>query len=409
MKPRKTTLAALLLVAVALVGVGVRWKSSSRPGDASSEGKSGALAERAGRTHEPVHASSRSSARDLDRVLFRLLSISGSVREQGKFQLPKARDLQAALDEVPVDQLLAILENLDAREALSPPHEELIHCIFGALARHDPALALDTYWDRDHKSAKAMHFRVDFAFRSWIQKDPEAAVAWFEARRAKGHLTLTDAEKRIDATGELGGLLVQGIAAADPAKAAEVWSMMSEAQRSASLEGDWFSRWKPGQQQAAAAFLREHFDHDPEVLAKAASLRLRQGSLEDLGGFIDGLSPSSDERAALVGEAVRTRIEEGDELRIDPAAARAWILAQAPDQAAPLTGAALARMVRWHGFPEMADAARAHDATDPAQPTLVAFLMQAPEEQRAEILQRAADLSDPAARRKVEGRFGGAP
>lgn len=411
MKLKKTILIALLLLASALVGIVGRWESSSRLSDharlpASPTGSDRRTTQDGPNTSVP---SPRSKTSDLDRQLFRLLSISGSMREQGKFQLPVARELQAALDALPTEQILAILDNLDAREELSPPHEELIDFIFGTLARHDPALALDTYWDRNHTNAKVMQIRVGITFSSWTRNDLEAAAAWFEGRRAKGQLFLADGKERIDIASQLGGLLVQSFAAGNPSKAAELWSTMTEADRDASLNDDWFSQSRPDHQQAIASFLREHFDHDSEALAAAASRRLRQGPLENLDDFIDNLSPTSSERAALVSEALRTRIEESDQLRIDPTEARAWILAQAPDHAADLTGTALAQMVEWHGFAEMSDVARAYDATDATQPTFVSFLLNAPVEQKTEILRLAGGLADPEVREKVQRRFAGPP
>ncbi|MBB5350776.1 hypothetical protein HNR46_001010 [Haloferula luteola] len=408
MKPAKSKLipSLVLLFVLATCGMLGRWITSLRSNNElldSSNTRPNSTETDDSKVVKRLSTASRD--RDLDRNLFRLLSIVGSIREQGEFRLPVARDLQAALDEIPIDQLLALLDRLDSKGLPSQHHQQLIDFIFGSLSRRDPALALNTYQGRKHPSAKAHQHRMAICLRSWSQRDPQAALEWFQAKQAEGSVLLSDETTTVDCTTVLKSILVQRFAAEDPTTAIELWSSMSQADQATCLKDDWFSRVSPDHQVAIANFLREQSDHDPDLLATAASLRLRQGDLNDLHGFLDLLAPSAEERAAMVSEALRVRIQDTHELRINLPEAREWIMTQSPEQAAALTGTTLAQMLEWRDFAEMSEAALRYDAHDPTQPTLTSFLLQAPETQRTEILHWASRLTDAAAREKIVARI----
>ncbi len=245
----------------------------------------------------------------------------------------------------------------------------------------------------------------------WTRQNLSAAAAWFDRQLTDETLDPVPGSggNLLDPKTSFESLLVRALAAHDPAAASKRLLSMSEATRAAAWHGDWFSRLRTDQVKAVADFLRDHSGGDPELWARAATGRLRQGTLAYAAEFLNTIEPSPDERSALVAESLRCRILEGDELRTSPGEARAWILEHAGHDADRLTGVALAQFAEWHDFAEMAQLALNYRNESGQDEVLVAFLKAAPEHHRPQILLMADEVGDQAARDAIARRFVGGP
>jgi hypothetical protein len=278
--------------------------------------------------------------------------------------------------------------------------------IAGALARRDPRLALDTSIGRISVHPQVVLTQLGIIYGRWAHTDPAAAAEWFDRQAANGALAaVTAGKQQVDPRIYFESQLIRAQAAQDPAAAAARFAAVPEAVREKMLADDWFTTASPEKVKAVAGFLRDHYEDSSTALAKAASLRVRQGDLGEAAKFLDVLDPAPDERAAIVAEALRTRVTGSDELRTSPQEAREWILKQAPHDASRLTGTMLGQMIEWHEFSGMSRLALQYREESGSDDVLVAFLQSAPASSKDEILQLAEHISDPAMREEAISRF----
>ncbi|MEK7951773.1 hypothetical protein [Luteolibacter soli] len=344
------------------------------------------------------------------RLLRGLLVAQGAVKGAvpNKIDVDRLEELRAELDRLETDELIAVLRELDASDADKSAKVQLGIFIAGSLGRRDPRLALDTFVGRISVSPQVILAQLSAIYGRWIANDPDDAVGWFEEQAGKGALAVVEVGRlQIDPRIYFESQLVRAQAYRDPEAAGARLAAMPEEVRQRLLSDDWFSSASPQRAKAAAAFLRENSgDGDAAaVIAKAASKRVAQGDLAYAADFLSQLEPMPEERAAIVGEALRVRVSGNDELTITPEEARKWIVEQSLEQADRLTGTMLGQMVEWHDFSEMSRLAMEYDEEGGSDEVLVAFLKSAPASAKEEILKLAEKIEDAGVRKEVAGRF----
>jgi hypothetical protein len=416
LKPVTLAVSACVLVALVLwLSPGARglfrggadvWKESSDAAAKSSgAGEGDGSAESSTRVRERPPALSKTQ-RQVRNLLSEQLGVMGPPPH--RIDMDRLKAFRAELDRMEPDDLLAVLAELDASEIDKGDKLNLAGFIAGSLSRRDPGLALDTFVPRISMHPQGVLNQLGIIYKRWALTDPAAAAAWFDQQAAKGGLAAvnTDGRTRVDPRIYFESEPIRAQAAMDPAAAATRFAAMSEDVREKMLSDDWFATSSPAKIKAVAEFLRTHYDDGPATLVKASSARIRQGDLGDAEKFLEVLNPAPDERAALVGEALRTRVIGRDELTTTPEEAREWIVKQSPQDAGRLTGTMLGQMMEWHEFSEMSRLALQYREESGSDDVLVAFLKSAPDKSKVEILQFAGQISDPAVRQEVIGRFG---
>jgi hypothetical protein len=278
--------------------------------------------------------------------------------------------------------------------------------LIGILSNKDPQAALERFADRIGGSDGGLTWQLSNAFQSWSAKDATAAAAWMDAQVAAG----TFENKRLDGQHDprirFEAGLIQNLAASDPAEAARRLAALPEDQRDEVFTSRFHFRIRPGTEKAVADLIRTQVAADDRLstLGRSSAPLVKEG-YGKVGEFLGTIDASAEERAAVVGEALRERFKNEEEMTTSVEETRAWILAQAPADAERLTGEALAHMSEWMEFPEMAKEALKYRQASGNDDALVAFLKNAPAESRFEILELAEKISDPAKRDEVTSRF----
>ena len=350
--------------------------------------------------------------RQVRNLLAEQIRAMGKPGRADKETIGRLNEFRAELDRLDVDDLLAVLAELDASEASLRDKGTLAGFIIGSLSRRDPRLALDTAIARLPGGGPGGLTQPGIIYQRWAATDLAAAAEWLDQQVAKGALAEVAIGKlKVTPRTRFESELVRAQAALDPAAAATRFAAIPVEQREAILTDDWFGASSPEQMKAVAEFLREHYEDAPSALAKAASARIGQGELGDAEKFLEALGPAPDERAALVGEALRSRVTGKQELLITPEEAREWIVKQSPEDAGRLTGTMLGQMMEWHEFAELSRLALKYGEESGSDEVLVTFLKDASEGERAElnkaeILALAEKIEDPAVRAEVTGKFG---
>lgn len=314
--------------------------------------------------------------------------------------------LQKTLLALSAEELLAGLDELATLDLSDDAKRQLEGTLIGVLANKDPQAALERFADRIAGSDGGLTWQLSNAFQSWSAKDAKAAAAWMDAQVEAG----TFENKRLDGQNDprirFEAGLIQNLAASDPAEAARRLASLPEDQRDEIFTSRFHFRIRPGTEKAVADLIRTQVAADDRLstLGRSAAPLVKEG-YGKVGEFLGAIDASADERASVVSQALRERFKGQDQMTTNPAETREWILSQAPADAERLSGEALAHLSEWLEFPEMAKEALKYQQASGNDDALVAFLKNAPESSRFEILELAGKISDPVKRAEVEARF----
>jgi hypothetical protein len=311
--------------------------------------------------------------------------------------------LRNTLLELSAEELLAGFDEIAALDLPDDVKRHLERTLIGVLAVKDPEAALDRFSSRIGGDGA---WELSNAFQSWSAKDATAAAAWMDAQVAAGTFENKRLDGKYDPRIQFEAGLIQNLAASDPAEAARRLAALPEDQRDEVFTSRFHFRIRPGTEKAVADLIRTQVAAQDRLstLGRSSAPLVKEG-YGKVGEFLGAIDASAEERAAVVSESLRERFKEQDEMTTSVEETREWILAQAPADAERLSGEALAHLSEWLEFPEMAKEALKYQQASGNYDALVAFLKNAPEKSRDEILELAGKISDPVKRAEVEARF----
>jgi hypothetical protein len=315
--------------------------------------------------------------------------------------------LQKTLLALSAGELLAGLDEIAALDLSDDTKRQLEGTLIGVLANKDPQAALERFADRIAGSDGGLTWQLSNAFQSWSAKDATAAAAWMDQQVKAGTFENKRLDGQQDPRVRFEAGLIQNLAASDPAEAARRLAALPEDQRDEVFTSPFHFRIRPGTEKAVADLIRTQVAADDRLstLGRSSAPLVKQGGYGKVGEFLGAIDASAEERAAVVGEALRERFKGQDEMTTSSAETREWIVAQAPADAERLSGEALAHLSEWLEFPELAREALNYQQASGNDDALVAFLKNAPDKSRFEILELAEKISDPVKREEVTRRF----
>ncbi|MGB6219621.1 hypothetical protein [Haloferula sp.] len=259
-------------------------------------------------------------------------------------------ELQTSLMELSGDELLAELAKIDALDLSKEVREALDGLLVGMLVNKDPKAVLDRYLDRINDPQGGMTWQLSNAFKQWQEKDPEVAMAWFDAEIVKGTFDSKALDGRSASRLRFEATTVGSLLSSDPAAALKRVEGLPEDQRKQLFQQGAFSSLKEEDHQAFAQLVRSAVAEDErgEAYRQTVSSLMRVGEFEKVDGFISDIGASDAEKEAIVSEAARHRIQTlGGEGKVDREAVdemRAWAMVQSPDQVDAITGKSLANV-----------------------------------------------------------------
>lgn len=334
----------------------------------------------------------------------KLATTQAAMKSGGGGEMRAFIALRNTLLELSPEELLAGFDEIAALDLPDDVKRNLERTLIGVLAVKDPKAALDRFSSRINGGDGA--WELSNAFQSWSAKDATAAAAWMDAQVEAGTFDNKRLDGRNDPRIQFEAGLIQNLAASDPAEAARRLAALPEDQRDEVFTSRFHFRIRPGTEKAVADLIRSQVAADQRLstLGRSSAPLVKEG-YGKVGEFLGAIDASAEERAAVVGEALRERFKEQDEMTTSAEETREWILAQAPADAERLSGEALAHLSEWLEFPEMAKEALKYQQASGNDDALVAFLKNAPAKSHLEILELAGKISDPVKRAEVEARF----
>jgi hypothetical protein len=315
-------------------------------------------------------------------------------------------ELQKTLRTLSVDEILTGLDEIQTLDLSETLKRQLEATLAGILAEKDPQAALTRFAPRLSQGDGMISWQLASALKQWSIKDPTAAAAWMDQQIAAGTFQSKSLDGNNRARQMFEASLIQSLISTDPAAAAARLTTLPENQRAAIFEQGMFFQLKPGQSKPIAELIRAHVpgDKHAQTLILMVSHTVHQGGLERVSTILTEIDASREERKAIAAEAITRHLRQPNSTTTYQDA-RDWINSSAPEDAPNLTGLTLAHLSQNGKFDEMAAHALAEQQASGNDETLAAFLMEAPNSSRDQILKLAENLSDPEQRAQVEARF----
>ncbi len=315
-------------------------------------------------------------------------------------------ELQKTLRALSVDEILTGLDEIQTLDLSETLKRQLEATLAGILAEKDPQAALTRFAPLLSQGDGMISWQLASALKQWSIKDP-AAAAWMDQQIAAGTFQSKSLDGNNRARLMFEASLIQSLISVDPAAATARLTAIPEDQRAAVFGQPMFIQLRPGQSKPLADLIRTQIPENlrTHTLANIASHPVHQDGLERLSTILTEIDASREERKAIASQALTIQLQQRPDSSTTYQQAREWIASAAPEDAADLTGQALANLSHNGKFDEMAAHAIAEQQASGNDQTLAAFLLQAPDSSRDQILKLAENLSDPEQRAQVEARF----
>lgn len=318
--------------------------------------------------------------------------------------------LQRRLLEMSKEELVAALNEIESLDLTDEQRTGLIGMILDPLALKDPELVLNRFSDRLNDNGFGITWRLSRALGNWAEKDGPAAAAWLDQQIGAG----TFASKSLDGKNQklrtYESTLFASLLGSHPDLAEQRLAAMPEDKRKNVLEHR-INQLKKEDQAVFADIVRRQIGSDgaAEILADKVNSIVMVSDLEDVDGYIERISATSQERKKIAEEAAKSYIEgksyEGKVTPADIDKMRDWLGGQSPASVEKNTGSTLGSLANdgvVMGFEQSAALAlRYHEQTGDDE-ILVGFfenLNHHPDKDAARSL--AAKISDPEKRKRA--------
>jgi hypothetical protein len=281
------------------------------------------------------------------------------------------------------EEILAALAEIAALGLEPDARKMLEDVLVGPLIERDPELALATFGGRIANDPDGAGSQLSAALGAWAKKDLAAATAWFDRQLADGLFESKTLNGQSQARMEFEAALVGNLLPSDMAAAAQRIAALPEEQRRVALERISFSELSPAGQKAYAELVRGLVPQDLRAgsFTHVIAELIPDGGYAKVGGFLDDIAATPEERAVSAREAANAQLEEiaGERAltREDVDAMREWLTSQAPGTVDRVTGEALADAAQAggeFGFTEAAKLALEYHRSSGNDDVLVAFL-----------------------------------
>ena len=324
-------------------------------------------------------------------------------------------DLQKRVADMTEEELIAALKEISTLGLDPEAKAALEDVLASSLIEKDPELALATLADRIPNEDDGVAWQLAGALRDWAKKDPLAAAAWFDKQISAGLFESKSLDGQSQARMEFEAALVGVLLDSDAAAASQRIAELPEDQRREALEQISFSELSPAAQRTYAELVRGLVPQDERAgsFTHVISELIPEGGYAKVGGFLDDIQATAEERAVSAREAANTQLEEiAGEREVtheDVEAMREWLKRQAPGTEDRVTGEALADAAQEggeFGFEEASKLALDYHKSSGNDDVLVAFLESfAARSNLEEALSLANHIKDPVRRDEILNSF----
>src|SRR5690606_12908118 len=165
-----------------------------------------------------------------------------------------ALKLQAMLEEMSSDELVAALHDIAALDIGKRERERLENDVAGVLVRKNPRRALDRFADRLNDPNSGMGWVLAGGCQRWLHQDESAAMEWLDRRTSEGSFDSKSINGRSEARIAFERAAVAALISSDPSAAGRRLASLPEDHRIGLLA----QPMKPGTEKVHAALIREY-------------------------------------------------------------------------------------------------------------------------------------------------------
>ena len=312
---------------------------------------------------------------------------------------------------MPAGEILKAADELSALGLSGKKTEGFEEVLIELLVEKDPELAIQTFSDRIVDDVDGIGWRLSQAFGDWVEKDTEAATAWFDAKVADGMFKTKSLDDRSEARQQFEAELLSVLLGKDVIGPGARIGATPEDQRQEVMELIDFAELDPAARRSYVELVRASVPEGAreEVFAYAISELVLMGGYADVELLFSDIGATREERVVGARQAANSQIEElADERAVtmeDVRITSEWVEKQAPGSAGRVIGEALGEAVSddgEFGFSNAADLVIKYQLTSGSDDVLEAFLnsfaAEANPEQALALLER---IKDPERRERV--------
>lgn len=277
-------------------------------------------------------------------------SPEGPIQWRNVLKHPRALNyLRERIQRMTKEEMIAALEEIAAIEDLSRDTRSTLESMFQQpLCDLDPEMGLNWFirgFQRDRRDVGGWQAKV---FYQWAQRDPTAAIAWYERQLADGKFEPLALDGRSGPRDCFEGALAGVLMATDPVAAAKRMAALSMGDR---VDALWVCSSMAVNEATDLAFanlVRSQVSgrNGINLLTYQAKRAVTKDSLASAAAYLDRIHATPAERTACVEvaakEFVSRRTWERKPAAEDFALIREWLATQAPEIADRTIGSALA-------------------------------------------------------------------
>lgn len=257
--------------------------------------------------------------------------------------------VQQKLLSMEIEEIQKSLKLIARLELLPRERQGLEMMLASVMIEKDPQKALQHYEKYLGKNESGMSYQLRDAFGKWARKDPSAALAWFDMKKAKGAFKSKELDPNAGGAREFEAQGLSALLASDPAQVDARLQGLPEKEIRQLLSNSSLWNQNPGADGNNKAYydlVRRHLDDEgqKDVIGTSIAMAvIRNGDLSQASEKLAGADLTGAERAAAIDKVTQHYARPWDREPAELREVYTWAQTEDPDRAEELAGKTFAR------------------------------------------------------------------
>lgn len=278
-----------------------------------------------------------------------LAKMNGSNRGGMPHNIKNFIKVQQKLLSMEIEDIQKSLKLIARLELLPRERQGLEMMLASVMIEKDPQKALLHYEKYLGQNEIGMNYQLREAFGKWARKDPSAALAWFDKKRASGAFDSKELDPNAGGAREFEAQALSALLASDPAQVDARLQGLPEKEIRQLLSNSSLWNQNSGPQANNKAYydlIRRHLDDEGQKAVIGTSIAMtviRNGDLSEASETLAGAELTGAERSAAIDQVAQHFARPWDR---EPAELREvynWAQSEDPDRAEELVAKTFAR------------------------------------------------------------------
>ena len=252
--------------------------------------------------------------------------------------------VQQKLLSMEIEEIQKSLKLIARLELLPRERQGLEMMLASVMIEKDPQKALLYYEKYLGKNESGMSYQLRDAFGKWARKDPSAALAWFDTKRAAGAFNSKELDPNAGGAREFEAQGLSALLASDPAQVDARLQGLPEKEIRQLLSNSSLWNQNPGTDGNNKAYydlVRRHLDDGGQKAVIGTSIAMaviRNGDLSQASEKLAGADLTGAERTAAIDKVAQHYARPWDREPAELREVYTWAQTEDPDRAEELAG-----------------------------------------------------------------------